>query len=160
MSRLQKIVPCLWFADQGEEAVRFYRSLFPRSKLIHLQRWGADGMGPEGSFHFATIELAGQQLLVVNGNPKPSFTPAVSLAIRCRTQREIDRLWRKLSAGGRVFGCGWLEDRYRVTWQVLPVALEAMLRDPDPARVTRVMAALLPMKKLDVAKLARAYRSR
>ena len=153
---MQKIVTFLWFDDQAEEAARFYTSLFPNSKLGTISRYGDAGPGPKGSVMMVTFELAGQQFMALNGGPHFSFTPAISLLVICESQAEVDELWEKLSEGGRTDQCGWLQDRFGVSWQIVPTRLGELMADPDPARSKRVMEAMLKMGKLDLAELERA----
>lgn len=155
----QKITPFLWFDSQAEEAARFYTSIFERSKVKEVTRYNAAGPGPEGSVMTVVFELEGLELCALNGGPQFKFTPAISLSVHCETQAEVDRLWAKLSEGGAPMQCGWITDRFGLTWQIVPDALERMLQDSDPARAKRVMAAMLGMVKLDLAGLERAYRA-
>jgi predicted 3-demethylubiquinone-9 3-methyltransferase (glyoxalase superfamily) len=157
-----KIHPCLWFDDQAEEAVAFYASVFPKSKVGAVTRYGEAGARqsgrPKGSVMTVEFELDGQRFTALNGGPTFRFTEAISLVVTCRDQREIDDYWRKLTAGGGEEGpCGWLKDRFGLSWQVVPKVLPEMLEDEDPKKAERVMAALLTMGKLDVAALERAY---
>ena len=154
---MQKIVPFLWFNDQAEEAVNFYVSLFPNSKVTSMSRHGDAGPGPKGSVMSATFQLDGQEFHALNGGPHYTFTPAISMFINCESQQEVDTLWEKLSAGGRKDRCGWLQDRYGLSWQVIPKALGEMLRDKDPQKSKRVMQAMLQMDKIDIAELKQAY---
>lgn len=152
----QKIVPCLWFRDAAEEAVRFYCSILPDAEILGEMR-----AGPKGPLVSATFRLAGQEFLALNGNPGQPFTDAASLLVRCAGQEEVDRLWAALTAGGGEPGrCGWLKDRYGVSWQVIPTVLLEMLGDKDPARARRVAEAMLAMDKIDIARLKRAYEGR
>jgi predicted 3-demethylubiquinone-9 3-methyltransferase (glyoxalase superfamily) len=152
-----KITPFLWFDTQAEEAARFYVSLFPDSKVLGIARYREGGMGPVGSVMTVDFQLAGQRFVALNGGPIYKFTEAVSFVVNCKDQKEIDRFWAKLGAGGRDIECGWLKDRYGLSWQVVPTALWKMVTDKDPARSARVMQALLKMKKLDLAALEAAY---
>jgi predicted 3-demethylubiquinone-9 3-methyltransferase (glyoxalase superfamily) len=154
---MQKITPFLWFNDQAEEAANFYVSIFKNSKIMRVTRNGDNGPGPKGSVMSATFQLDGQEFFALNGGPLFSFTPAVSFFINCETQAEIDELWEKLSAGGKQERCGWLKDKYGLSWQVVPSVLGKLLQDPDPAKGKRVMAALLQMNKLDIKGLQQAY---
>lgn len=154
----QVITPCLGFNGNAGEAIAFYRSIFEDSKIVEESRWGEGGPVPKGTLLAATIELAGQRFLFLNSGPKFQFSHAFSLLVNCQTQAEIDAYWEKLSAGGKPIQCGWLTDRFGVTWQVVPTALGKMLSDPDPKRVARVMTVMMPMVKLDLAKLQEAYR--
>jgi predicted 3-demethylubiquinone-9 3-methyltransferase (glyoxalase superfamily) len=155
----QKITPFLWFDGQAEEAARFYASMFERSKVKEVTRYNAAGPGPEGSVMTVVFELEGLEFCALNGGPQFKFTPAISLVVHCETQAEVDRLWAKLSEGGAPVQCGWITDRFGLSWQIVPNALGRMLQDPDPARAKRVMAAMLGMVKLDIAGLERAYRA-
>jgi predicted 3-demethylubiquinone-9 3-methyltransferase (glyoxalase superfamily) len=155
--KLQKITPFLWFDTQAEEAARFYVSLFAGSKILGIARYGEGGMGPVGSVMTVEFQLAGQRFVALNGGPSFKFTEAVSFVVNCKDQKEIDRFWAKLGEGGRDIECGWLKDRYGLSWQVVPTALWKMITDRDPARSARVMQAVLTMKKLDLATLEAAY---
>lgn len=157
---MQKITPFLWFDHQAEEAMHFYTSIFKNSKVGSVQRYGEAGPGPKGSVMSVTFELEGQQFFALNGGPHFSFTPAISFFVNCETQQEVDELWEKLSAGGEPNSCGWLKDKYGVSWQIIPSALGKMLQDKDPEKSTRVMKAMLQMKRIDVEGLKRAYENR
>jgi predicted 3-demethylubiquinone-9 3-methyltransferase (glyoxalase superfamily) len=163
MQFASKIAPCLWFDDQAEAAAKFYTGIFPNSKTVKITRYGNAGQeihgGKPGSVLTVAFELDGQPFTALNGGPVFKFNEAISLQIFCDTQEEVDRYWEKLSAGGepKAQQCGWLKDRYGVSWQVVPVALIEMIGDPDQARADRATAALLKMKKLDIAELKRAY---
>ena len=154
-----KIATCLWFDDNAEEAVNFYVSLFADSRIVSLTRYGKAGPGPEGSVLTVALELAGREFIALNGGPHFRFNEAISMFVKCDTQAEIDRLWEKLLEGGEAQQCGWLKDRFGLSWQIVPAALEGMLRDEDPERSSRVMQALLQMVKLDIVQLERAYNS-
>jgi predicted 3-demethylubiquinone-9 3-methyltransferase (glyoxalase superfamily) len=151
------ITPFLWFDGTAEEATRFYASVFKNSRLIDEIRYGEAGPGPKGALMSVTFELQGQKFIALNGGPQFKFTPAISFLVRCETQAEVDRLWDRLCDGGEPVQCGWLRDRYGLSWQIVPEGLERMLRDADAARATRVMRAMLKMIKLDIAALQRAY---
>lgn len=155
--KAQKITTFLWFDDDAEEAVRFYTSVFPDSKVLSETRWGEGGPVPEGTLMVARFQLAGQQFLALNGGPKFKFTEAISLYVSCETQAEIDALWDKLGAGGEAQACGWIRDKYGLSWQLIPSALEKLMASKDPARARRVAEAMLQMKKLDIEKLQRAH---
>jgi predicted 3-demethylubiquinone-9 3-methyltransferase (glyoxalase superfamily) len=157
---MQKITPFLWFDHQAEEAMHFYTSIFKNSKVGSVQRYGEAGPGPKGSVMSVTFELEGQQFFALNGGPHFSFTPAISFFVNCETQQEVDGLWEKLSAGGEPNSCGWLKDKYGVSWQIIPSALGKMLQDKDPEKSARVMKAMLQMKKIDVEGLKRVYENR
>ena len=155
---MDKISPCLWFDGNAEEAMNFYLSVFKDAKVTDVLRWGEGGMAPAGSVLTCTFELHGQTFTALNGGPHFKFTPAISFFVNCEDQREVDELWDKLLAGGgEPSQCGWLADRFGVSWQVVPRQLPEMLRDPDPARAQRVMQAMMKMVKLDVARLRQAY---
>ena len=156
---MQKIVTSLWFDDQAEEAARFYCSIFKSSKITQIARYGSAGPRPEGMVMTVDFQLEGQDFNAINGGPEFRFTEATSLLVNCQTQEEVDELWDKLGAGGEPGPCGWLKDRYGLSWQVVPVAMGEMLSDPDPVKSQRVMAAMLKMGKIDVAELRRAYDS-
>ena len=158
---MQKITPYLWFDDQAEEAVNFYVSVFPNSKVGTVTRYspaGAQAAGrPEGTVMTIAFELDGQEFLALNGGPVFTFSPAISFIVNCQTQEEVDELWEKLSDGGQIQQCGWLQDRYGVSWQIVPTALPRMLQDEDPEKSERVMEAMLQMEKLDIERLEQAY---
>jgi predicted 3-demethylubiquinone-9 3-methyltransferase (glyoxalase superfamily) len=155
----QKITPFLWFNGNAEEAMKFYTSIFRNSRVTSLTRYGEAGPGPKGTVMSATFELEGQEFYALNGGPQFKFTPAISFFIACDTQREIDRLWAKLTAdGGEEQPCGWLNDKYGLTWQVVPSTLGDMLSDDDEGKANAVMEAMLKMTKLDIAELQEAYR--
>jgi predicted 3-demethylubiquinone-9 3-methyltransferase (glyoxalase superfamily) len=154
----QKITTFLWFDDDAEEAIRFYGSLFPDAKVLEQSRWGEGGPLPKGTLMAATFQLAGQQFMALNGGPRYRFNEAISLFVACEDQREIDRLWAALTAdGGEPGRCGWLKDKYGLSWQLAPRSLAAMLADPDPAKARAVGAAMMQMDKLDLAKLRAAH---
>ncbi len=154
---MQKIVPFLWFNDQAEEAMNHYISIFPDSKVVSVMRYGDAGPGPKGTVMSATFQLAGQEFMALNGGPQFKFTEAISLYVNCETQKEVDELWQKLSEGGEGGPCGWLKDKYGLSWQIIPTALGEMLQDPDAEKSNRVMQAMLQMSKIDIAGLRRAY---
>lgn len=147
----------MWFDGKAEEAMNFYVSIFKNSKVGRVTRYGEAGPGPKGSVMSATFELDGQQFFALNGGPMYSFTPAISFFINCETQDEVDELWEKLSEGGEKSRCGWLKDRYGLSWQIIPTALGQMLQDQDPEKSKRVMMAMLQMDKIDIKKLKQAY---
>jgi predicted 3-demethylubiquinone-9 3-methyltransferase (glyoxalase superfamily) len=156
MSAQPKIVPFLWFDDDAEEAIRFYSAIFPDSKVLEEAR-----TGPGGKLISARFRLAGQELIALNGGPMYSFTEAISLFVSCKTQEEVDDLWAKLTAsGGKPGRCGWLKDRYGLSWQVIPGALVSMLHDKDPAKARRVAEAMMQMDRIDISKLRQAYNGR
>jgi len=156
---MQKIVPFLWFNHQAEEAAIFYVSLFKDSRINAVRRYGEAGPGPKNSVMNVTFQLEGQEFYALNGGPHFQFTPAISLFVNCETQQEVDVLWGRLSEGGRQDRCGWLTDKFGVTWQIIPTVLGRMLGDPDPAKAARVMNAMLQMGKIEVAQLAEAYQA-
>lgn len=153
----QKIVPFLWFDSQAEEAANFYVSIFENSKIETVSRYGDAGPGPKGSALVVAFQLDGQKFMALNGGPYLAFTPAISFLVQCETPQEIDEFWDGLSQGGKTEQCGWLKDRYGVSWQVVPTILGEMLSDPDPARSQRVMQAMLQMTKIDIGGLRKAY---
>ncbi len=155
--RLQRISPFLWFDKQAEEAANFYTSIFKNSKVGKVARYGEGGPGPKGSAMTVAFELDGQEFVALNGGPQFKFCEAVSFVVNCETQQEIDEFWEKLSEGGKKVECGWLKDKYGLSWQVVPTVLGELLGDKDPARSQRVMNALLKMKKLDIEGLKKAY---
>ena len=154
---MQKITPFLWFNGQAEEAMQFYMCVFPDSRVVDVMRYGDAGPGPKGSVMSCTFELEGQAFIALNGGPMFQFSPAISFFVKCATQAEVDSLWEKLADGGRVQQCGWLQDRFGVSWQVVPTVLGTMLQDADRAKSSRVMKAMMKMVKLDIAALERAY---
>ena len=162
MARIQKIIPFLWFDDQAEAAARFYTSIFKNSKLGRVSRYGEAGQEahhrPPGSVMVVEFELEGQRFAALNGGPVFKFTEAISFEISCDTQEEVDYYWEKLTAGGdpKAQQCGWLKDKFGLSWQVVPAALGELMSDPDRAKAGRTMQAMLKMKKLDLAELERA----
>ncbi len=158
---MKKITPFLWFDNQAEEAMNFYTSVFKNSRVVGVSRFGDAGPGPKGSVMTATFELNGQEFVALNGGPAHyGFTEAISFYVDCETQAEVDYLWEKLTEGGEPGPCGWLKDKYGLSWQIVPTALGEMLGDKDPAKSQRVMQAMLQMGKLDVAGLRQAYEGR
>lgn len=159
---MQRIVPSLWYDGEAEQAANFYVSLFPNSRIVNIARYGGAGAEvsgkPEGSVMAVSFELDGQAFLALNGGPAFRFTPAISFIVNCETQAELDRLWEKLSEGGATEQCGWLRDRYGVSWQIVPTALERLMTGDDPVRSERVMQAMLGMRKLDIEALTQAFR--
>ena len=153
----QRITPFLWFDGQAEEAAKFYVSIFPNSKLGSTSRYGEAGPGPKGSVMTVAFELDGLSFTALNGGPMFKFTEAISLVVHCETQAEVDHYWDKLSAGGQQVQCGWLKDKYGLSWQIVPNALIELVQDKDPAKSRRVMAAMMQMKKIDIAGLKAAY---
>ncbi|TMA75922.1 MAG: VOC family protein [Deltaproteobacteria bacterium] len=154
---MQKITPFLWFDTQGEEAAKFYISIFRNSKITGTTRYGEAGPGPKGSVMTVAFNLDGQDFVALNGGPQFKFTEAVSFVANCETQQEVDDLWEKLSAGGERSRCGWLKDKFGLSWQVVPTVLGQLLQDKDPAKSRRVMEAMLQMDKLDIRKLKQAH---
>jgi predicted 3-demethylubiquinone-9 3-methyltransferase (glyoxalase superfamily) len=155
---MQKINACLWFVDQAEEAAGYYTGIFPNSKITDVQRNGPSGPGPEGTALVVQFELDGQVFTALNGGPAEfSFTEAVSFMVSCADQAEVDALWSALTAnGGEPGPCGWLKDRYGVSWQIVPTALPRLLSDPDPERAGRVLKAMMAMQKIEIAELEAA----
>lgn len=154
---MQKITPFLWFDGQAEEAMNFYVSIFKNSKVLSVTRFPEGGPGPAGTVITAKFQLEGQEFFALNGGPKYQFTEAISLMVDCKTQEEVDELWEKLSEGGEKSRCGWLKDKYGLSWQVIPSALGELMGDPDPARAGRVMMAMLQMDKIDIETLRQAH---
>src|SRR5512143_75380 len=154
---MKKIVPCLWFDSDAEEAVSLYTSLVPNSMVLSMSHYGDEGPRPKGMVMVVNFELNGQEFMALNGGPEFKFTPAISLLVNCETQAEVDLLWEKLSEGGRKDQCGWLQDRFGVSWQIVPTILAELMSDPDPVKAGRVTKAMLQMKKLDIAELRRAH---
>ena len=155
---MQKITTCLWFDDKAEEAAKFYVSIFPNSKIVGVARYTDVGPGPADSVMTVDFELDGRPFVALNGGPQFPFTEAISLVVNCETQAEIDRYWDALSAGGKIVQCGWLKDRYGLSWQVVPTLLATEMRQTsDPARLNRVMKVVLESVKLDIAKLKAAF---
>ena len=154
---MQKITPFLWFDDDAEEAMRFYVSIFKNSKVVSVSRYGDEGPGPKGAVMTATFQLDGQEFIALNGGPHFKFTEAISFFVSCKTQEEVDELWEKLSEGGEKGRCGWLKDKYGLSWQIVPTVLGEMLRDEDPEKSRRVMKAMLQMDKIDIKTLKQAY---
>jgi predicted 3-demethylubiquinone-9 3-methyltransferase (glyoxalase superfamily) len=158
---MQNITPFLWFDTQAEDAMNFYVSLFPNSKTLTVSRYSAEGAKaagrPEGSVMVAAFELNGKKFMALNGGPMFKFTEAISFMVECDDQTEIDRFWNALTDGGQPGQCGWLKDKFGVSWQIVPTALGIMMGDKDPAKSARVMQAMLAMTKIDLAKLQEAY---
>jgi predicted 3-demethylubiquinone-9 3-methyltransferase (glyoxalase superfamily) len=154
---MQRITPFLTFNDQAEEAVNFYVSIFKNSKIMDMSRFGEGGPGPKGSVMSVTFLLDGREFMALNGGPHFTFTDGFSLFVSCETQAELDELWEKLSAGGEKGACGWLKDRFGVSWQIVPTALGQLLGDKDPRKAQNVMQAMLKMSKIDIAALRQAY---
>jgi predicted 3-demethylubiquinone-9 3-methyltransferase (glyoxalase superfamily) len=154
---MQKITTFLWFDRQAEEAARFYVSVFTNSRIVKTVRYGAAGPGPTGSVMTVAFELNGVPFTALNGGPLFHFSEAISFVVNCQSQPEVDTLWQKLSAGGEPGRCGWLKDKYGLSWQVVPTVLPVLLSDPDAAKAQRTMQAMLNMDKLDIAGLERAH---
>jgi predicted 3-demethylubiquinone-9 3-methyltransferase (glyoxalase superfamily) len=154
---MQKIAPFLWFDGKAEEAANFYVSIFKNARIGAARRYGEAGPGPEGSVMSVEFQLDGQQFIALNGGPQFTFSPAISFFVNCETQEEVDELWEKLSAGGRKDRCGWLQDKFGVSWQIIPTALGKLMSDPDPEKSKRVMKAMLQMTKIDINGLKQAY---
>ncbi len=153
---MQKITPFLWFNDNAEEAMNFYVSIFKNSKVGKVTRYTDAGPGPKGTAMSVTFELEGQTFMALNGGPQFRFTEAISLFVNCESQQEVDELWEKLSAGGEKSRCGWLKDKFGLSWQIIPSALGEALSDKDPAKAKRAMQAMLQMDKIDIARLKQA----
>lgn len=149
----QKITPFLWFDNNAEEAMNFYISIFKNSKVGSVSRYGEAGPGQAGTVMTATFTLNGQEFMVLNGGPHFKFTEAISFFVNCETQEEVDELWEKLSEGGEESQCGWLKDKFGLSWQIIPTALGELLGDKDPEKAKRVMQAMLQMHKIDIDKL-------
>jgi len=154
---MQKITPFLWFDDKAEEAANFYVSIFQDSKLVNIVRYGDAGPGPKGSVMIATFQLDGQEFTALNGGPQFTFSPAISFVVDCKTQHEVDDLWERLSEGGEKLQCGWLRDKYGLSWQIVPSVLPELMRTTDEKRSQNVMKAMLQMTKIDIEHLQQAY---
>ena len=157
---MKKITPFLWYDTQAEEAAKFYVSIFPKSKILKTTRYGEAGPGSKGSVMTVEFELAGQPMIALNGGPHFKFTEAISLSVDCKDQKEVDRYWTKLSQGGQESMCGWLKDRYGLSWQVTPSILVKLLSDKDGKKAKRVMEAMLKMRKIDIAALEAAAKEK
>jgi predicted 3-demethylubiquinone-9 3-methyltransferase (glyoxalase superfamily) len=158
---MQKITPCLWFDDKAEEAATFYTSIFKNSKIVKIARYGEAGAEvsgrPKGTVMTVTFHLEEQEFMALNGGPQFKFTEAISFVVNCQTQEEVDEYWEKLSDRGQEVQCGWLKDKYGLSWQIVPTILGEMLNDPDPKKAERVMTAMLQMKKIDINGLKQVY---
>lgn len=161
---MQKITPCLWFDGNAEEAINYYISVFTQwkgrsaeSKILTASRWGEGGPFPKDTLLAATFLLNGQEFMALNGGPQYKFTEAVSMLVRCKDQEEVDQLWEQLTEGGEIQMCGWLKDKYGLSWQIIPDRLGELMADKDPVKAGRVSQAMLQMKKIEVAKLEAAY---
>ena len=154
---MKKITPFLWFDGKAEEAMDYYVSIFKNSKILSITRYGEEGPGPKGTVMTAAFELDEQEFTALNGGPQFTFSPAISFVVNCETQQEVDELWEKLSEGGEKQNCGWLKDKYGLSWQVIPTMLIEMLQDKDAEKSSRVMKAMLQMNKIDIKTLKQAY---
>ena len=157
MAKMQKITPNLWFDTEAEEAANFYTSIFKDSEVVRLMHYGEAGPRPAGMVLTVTFHLEGQEFTALNGGPEFKFNEAISLLVNCETQEEVDDLWEKLSQGGEKGPCGWLKDKFGVSWQIAPTVLDEMLQDQDADRANRVMKAMLQMTKIDIKTLEKAY---
>jgi predicted 3-demethylubiquinone-9 3-methyltransferase (glyoxalase superfamily) len=153
---MQKITPCLWFDTEGEDAARFYTSVFPNSRIVDVARYGSAGPRPEGTVMAVSFELDGQKFVALNGGPQFTFSEAISFQVDCQSQEEVDAYWSKLSAGGEEGPCGWLKDKFGLSWQIVPARLMELLQDPDKEKAQRAMEAMLKMKKIEIADVERA----
>jgi predicted 3-demethylubiquinone-9 3-methyltransferase (glyoxalase superfamily) len=154
---MQKITPFLWFDGKAEEAMRFYVSIFKNSKVGTITRYGDAGPGPKGTVMVVTFQLDGQEFIALNGGPQFTFSPAISFVVNCETQEEVDAFWEKLSEGGEKLQCGWLRDKYGLSWQIVPTVLGELMQDKDVEKSQRVMKAMLQMNKIDIERLKQAY---
>jgi predicted 3-demethylubiquinone-9 3-methyltransferase (glyoxalase superfamily) len=154
---MQKITPFLWFDDQAEEAAEFYTSVFANSRIVSVSRYGEAGPGDPGTVMVVNFELEGQRFTALNGGPQFKFTEAISFEVDCGTQEEVDELWEKLTEGGEEVQCGWLKDKFGLSWQIVPTILGELMGDEDPEKAKRVTEAMLKMVKLDIAELRQAY---
>jgi predicted 3-demethylubiquinone-9 3-methyltransferase (glyoxalase superfamily) len=156
---MQKITPCLWFDTEGEEAAQFYTSIFPNSRIVEVARYGSAGPRAEGTVMTVIFELDGQRFIALNGGPDFTFNEAISLSVDCETQDEVDSYWDALTAEGEQGPCGWLKDKYGVSWQIVPKVLTELIADPDQEKGQRVMAAMLQMGKIEISELEKAAAS-
>ena len=154
---MQKITPFLWFDDQAEEAMKFYTSVFKNSRIGNITRYGEEGPGPVEKVMTGTFQLDGQEFMALNGGPVFSFSPAISFFVNCQTQEEVDYYWEKLSEGGEKGQCGWLQDKFGISWQIVPSILGVLINDPDAEKSRKVTKAMLQMRKLDIEGLKLAY---
>lgn len=154
---MQKLTPFLWFDNQAEEAADFYVAIFKNSKIVSIDRYGDAGPGPKGTVMIATFQIDGQEFVALNGGPRFKFTEAISFVVNCETQEEVDYFWEKLSAGGEKSRCGWLKDKFGLSWQVVPTILDKLMRAKDAVKAQRVMQAMLQMDKIDIKTLKQAY---
>jgi len=153
---MRKVTPCLWFDTEGEDAANFYTSVFPNSKILEVARYGSAGPRPEGTVMTVNFELDGHEFVALNGGPDFTFSEAVSFQVNCESQEEVDTYWSKLSEGGEEGPCGWLKDKFGLSWQIVPARLPELLSDPDREKSQRVMAAMLNMKKIEIDALEKA----
>jgi predicted 3-demethylubiquinone-9 3-methyltransferase (glyoxalase superfamily) len=153
---MQKITPFLWFDGKAEEAMNFYVSIFKNSKILSVRRYGEGGPGPKGTVMTGTFQIEGQEFHALNGGPQFTFSPAISFFVNCQTQQEIDELWEKLSEGGEKLRCGWLKDKYGLSWQIIPSVLGELLQGKDAGKSAKVFQAMLQMDKLDIERLRQA----
>jgi predicted 3-demethylubiquinone-9 3-methyltransferase (glyoxalase superfamily) len=156
----QKIITYLWFDGKAEEAAKHYTSIFKNSKILSVTRHGDAGPGPKGTVMIVNFQLEGQEFIALNGGPQFKFTEAISLLVNCETQKEVDDLWSKLAAGGEEGQCGWLKDKFGLSWQIIPTVLSELIQDRDPEKSKRVMEAMFQMKRIDIAALKRAHSKR
>jgi predicted 3-demethylubiquinone-9 3-methyltransferase (glyoxalase superfamily) len=156
MATFTRITPCLWFDDKAEEAATFYTSVFENSRILQVSHYGSAGPRPEGMVMTVSFEIDGQELIALNGGPDFTFDEAISFQVNCQSQEEVDEFWTRLSEGGEEGPCGWLKDKFGLSWQIVPTVLTELVSDPDPGRSQRAMKAMLGMKKLDIAELQRA----
>lgn len=154
---MQKITPFLWFDGNAEEAINFYVNIFKNSQILSMSRYGEGGPVQAGTVMIGVFDLEGQRFMALNGGPTPTFSPAISFFVDCVTQDEVDDLWYKLSEGGQTQQCGWLKDKFGVSWQIIPSALGELMNDPDPLKAGRVMQAMMKMTKIDILQLQRAH---
>ena len=154
---MQKLTPFLWFDNQAEEAADFYVAIFKNSKIVSIDQYGDAGPGPKGTVMIATFQIDGQEFVALNGGPRFKFTEAISFVVNCETQEEVDYFWEKLSAGGEKSRCGWLKDKFGLSWQVVPTILDKLMRAKDAVKAQRVMQAMLQMDKIDIKTLKQAY---
>ena len=154
---MQKITPFLWFDNNAEEAMNFYIAIFKNSRVLKIARFTEGAPGPKGAVMTASFSLDGQEFIALNGGPTFAFSPAISFVVNCETQDEVDRFWERLSEGGEQIQCGWLKDKFGVSWQIVPIILGEMLSGSDEIRAQRVMSAMLQMKKIEIATLRKAY---
>jgi len=155
---MKELVPCLWFDTEGEEAARFYTSVFPNSRIVDVARYGEAGPRPAGTVMTVDFELDGRPFVALNGGPQFTFTEAISFQVMCESQEEVDEYWSKLSDGGEEGPCGWLKDRFGLSWQIVPTRLMELVKDEDSARAQRVIASMLEMGKIEIAELEAAAR--